>query len=42
MAPFGGYKMSGNGREWGDLAFHEFLETKAVLGYAPQPPAQRA
>lgn len=37
MAPFGGYKMSGNGREWGDHAFGEFLETKAVLGYsAPQ------
>ena len=32
MAPFGGYKMSGNGREWGDHAFGEFLETKAVLG----------
>jgi aldehyde dehydrogenase (NAD+) len=28
--------MSGNGREWGDYGFHEFLETKAVLGYAPQ------
>ena len=24
-APFGGYKMSGNGREWGDFAFHDFL-----------------
>ena len=37
MAPFGGYKQSGNGREWGDHAFGEFLETKAVLGYsAPQ------
>jgi aldehyde dehydrogenase (NAD+) len=37
MAPFGGFKMSGNGREWGDHAFGEFLETKAVLGYsAPQ------
>ena len=35
-APFGGYKMSGNGREWGDFAFHEFLEVKAVLGYAPK------
>jgi len=35
MAPFGGYKMSGNGREWGDYGFHEFLEVKAVLGYAP-------
>ncbi len=33
MAPFGGYKMSGNGREWGDHAFGEFLETKAVLGF---------
>jgi aldehyde dehydrogenase (NAD+) len=36
MDPFGGYKMSGNGREWGDHAFGEFLETKAVIGYAPQ------
>ena len=34
MAPFGGFKMSGNGREWGDHAFGEFLETKAVLGYS--------
>ncbi|MEO8723572.1 MAG: aldehyde dehydrogenase family protein [Sphingobium sp.] len=34
-APFGGYKMSGNGREWGELAFHEFLETKAVIGFEP-------
>jgi aldehyde dehydrogenase (NAD+) len=32
MAPFGGFKMSGNGREWGDHAFAEFLEVKAVLG----------
>ena len=39
-APFGGYKMSGNGREWGDFAFHEFLETKAVLGYAPKQAAE--
>jgi len=38
MAPFGGYKMSGNGREWGDYGFQEFLETKAILGYAPPPP----
>jgi aldehyde dehydrogenase (NAD+) len=36
-APFGGYKMSGNGREWGDYAFGEFLETKAIVGYAPTP-----
>ncbi len=35
MAPFGGFKQSGNGREWGDVAFGEFLETKAVLGHSP-------
>ena len=34
MAPFGGYKQSGNGREWGDHAFAEFLETKALIGAA--------
>ncbi len=32
-APFGGYKQSGNGREWGEMGFEEFLETKAVIGY---------
>jgi aldehyde dehydrogenase (NAD+) len=31
QAPFGGYKMSGNGREWGSIAFGDFLETKAVI-----------
>jgi aldehyde dehydrogenase (NAD+) len=36
MAPFGGFKQSGNGREWGDHAFAEFLEVKAVLGYSPK------
>jgi aldehyde dehydrogenase (NAD+) len=30
-APFGGYKGSGNGREWGEFAFAEYLETKAVI-----------
>ena len=35
MAPFGGYKQSGNGREWGDHGFEAFLEVKAVLGGAP-------
>jgi aldehyde dehydrogenase (NAD+) len=34
-APFGGYKQSGNGREWGLAGFEEFLETKAILGAAP-------
>jgi aldehyde dehydrogenase (NAD+) len=31
-APFGGYKQSGNGREFGRYGFEEFLETKAVMG----------
>ena len=31
-APFGGYKQSGNGREWGQHGFEEFLETKAIMG----------
>jgi aldehyde dehydrogenase (NAD+) len=35
--PFGGYKHSGNGREFGDHAFSEFLELKSVLGYTPAP-----
>ena len=39
MAPFGGFKQSGNGREWGEHAFAEFLEVKAMLGYAPKPAA---
>ena len=32
---FGGYKQSGNGREWGKAGLEEFLELKAVLGYTP-------
>ncbi|WP_417621279.1 aldehyde dehydrogenase family protein [Parasphingorhabdus sp.] len=31
-APFGGYKRSGNGREWGEHGFAEYLETKAIVG----------
>lgn len=30
LAPFGGYKQSGNGREFGDEGMHEFIETKAL------------
>jgi aldehyde dehydrogenase (NAD+) len=33
-APFGGYKRSGNGREWGAHGFLEYLETKSLLGYS--------
>jgi len=33
-SPFGGYKQSGNGREWGVEGFEEFLETKAMMGAA--------
>jgi aldehyde dehydrogenase (NAD+) len=31
-APFGGFKQSGIGREWGDFGIEEYLEPKAVLG----------
>ncbi|MDM0072736.1 aldehyde dehydrogenase family protein [Variovorax sp. J31P207] len=32
-APFGGYKQSGNGREWGRFGLEDFLEVKSMFGY---------
>ena len=29
-APFGGYKQSGNGREWGEFGFDDYLEIKGI------------
>ena len=35
FAPFGGYKQSGNGREYADFGMGEFLEIKGIIGYRP-------
>ncbi len=32
--PFGGYKQSGNGREQGEAGMHDYLETKAIIGFS--------
>ena len=32
-APFGGYRQSGNGREYADWGMHDYLEIKALIGY---------
>ncbi len=34
-SPFGGYKQSGNGREWGEFGLHDFLEIKVINGFEP-------
>jgi aldehyde dehydrogenase (NAD+) len=33
FAPFGGYKQSGNGREYADWGIHDYLEVKGIIGY---------
>lgn len=32
-APFGGYKQSGNGREYADWGIHDFCEVKGIVGH---------
>jgi len=43
-SPFGGYKQSGNGREFGKFGLEEFMEIKSVIGDVPAdaPPAEVA
>ncbi len=37
---FGGYKKSGNGREWGEHGFQEYVEVKSLVGWTPPPAAE--
>jgi aldehyde dehydrogenase (NAD+) len=37
LAPFGGFKQSGLGREFGIFGFEEYLEPKALVGHGPSP-----
>ena len=34
--PFGGYKQSGNGREYGEFGLDDFTEIKGIAGYFPE------
>src|SRR5262249_56615546 len=41
FAPFGGYKQSGNGREYADWGIHDFLEIKGIIGHGEAQAALR-
>jgi aldehyde dehydrogenase (NAD+) len=36
FAPFGGYKQSGNGREYADWGIHDFCEIKGIVGFGEE------